>query len=252
MYDRPENAAAHDALWSLIRDGLRDHGIDAPDGLDRLTDHMDGWARPDLTLGQICNLPFRARFRGRVTPIATADYALSDTPAGYFHAVFIVRSDDLAQSVADCAGYRYALNDGLSQSGWGAPSAWAAAQGLRLNPVLLTGAHALSLLAVASGRADLAAIDAVTFRNLLRWDPAARAVRVIGRTGVSPAMTFITAPGADPAPFRAALSQAIAALDDDASDILGLRGIVELPPEAYDIPLPTPPDLPKNVANAPG
>ncbi len=27
MYDRPENRAAHDALWSLIRDGLRARGI---------------------------------------------------------------------------------------------------------------------------------------------------------------------------------------------------------------------------------
>jgi ABC-type phosphate/phosphonate transport system substrate-binding protein len=251
MYDRPENAAAHDALWSLIRDGLRDLGIAAPDSLDRATGHMDGWARPDLTLGQICNMPFRARFRGRVTPIAAADYALPDTPPGYYHSVFIVRADDPAGSLADCADHRFAFNESLSQSGWGAPSAWAAARGLRLNPALHTGGHALSLRAVASGHADLASIDAVTFRNLQRWEPAARAVRVIGRTDASPAMTFITAPGTDPAPFRAVIAEAIAALDDDSSDLLGLRGIVQLPPAAYDFPLPVPPKRPENAANAP-
>ncbi|WP_246082533.1 hypothetical protein [Rubellimicrobium rubrum] len=57
MYDRPDNWAAHDALWSLIRDGLRSRGNAAPDALDHGTDPMDEWGRPDLVLGQICNLP---------------------------------------------------------------------------------------------------------------------------------------------------------------------------------------------------
>jgi ABC-type phosphate/phosphonate transport system substrate-binding protein len=248
MYDRPENAAAHDALWSLIRKGLADRGIPAPDALDRTTPPMEGWARPDLVLGQICNLPFRAAFRDRVTAIGAADYGLPDTPPGLYQSVLIVRTDDPARAVQDCAGYRFAFNEALSQSGWGAPSDWARANGLRLSPALRTGAHSLSLRAVATGQADLAAIDAVTFRNLSRWDPLARAVRVIGRTHTSPGMTFITAPGRDPAPFRAAIAGAIATLAADLRDTLGLQGIVALPPESYDIPLPAPPDLPENRA----
>ena len=248
MYDRPENAAAHDALWGLIRDRLRAAGLLAPDALDRATHHMEGWARPDLVLGQICNLPFRAAFRDRVTAIAASDYGLPDTPPGHYHSLFIVRADDPAQAPQDCTSYRFAYNEALSQSGWGAPSDWARANGLRLQPTLRTGAHVLSLRAVATGQADLAAIDAVTFRNLSRWDPLAAAVRVIGRSHATPGMTFITAPGADPAPLRAAIADAIAALDPAARDTLGLRGIVALPPQAYDIPLPSPPDTPENPA----
>jgi hypothetical protein len=46
MYDRPENRSAHDALWALIRDGLRARGIEAPDELDRQTPYDEGWAAP--------------------------------------------------------------------------------------------------------------------------------------------------------------------------------------------------------------
>jgi ABC-type phosphate/phosphonate transport system substrate-binding protein len=251
MYDRPENAAAHDAFWALVRDRLRARGIAAPDALDRATHHMDGWARPDLVLGQICNLPYRAQFRDRVTVIGAADYGLPDTPPGHYHSVFVVRADDPARSPQECAGYAMAFNEGLSQSGWGAPSDWAAAHGLTLHPRLHTGGHVASLQAVATGQADLAAIDAISFRNFLRWVPAARAVRVIGRTHSSPGMTFITAPGRDPAPFRAAIAGAITALDDAARDLMGLRAIVTLPPADYDIPLPRPPHLPENPAPDP-
>ena len=246
MYDRAENAGAHDALWVLIRDGLRARGHPAPDALDRATHHMEGWARPDLVLGQICNLPLRAAFRDRVTVIAASDYGLPDTPPGHYHSLFVVRAEDSALSPQDCAGYRFAYNEALSQSGWGAPSDWAHANGLRLMPALRTGAHVLSLRAVATGQADLAAIDAVTFRNLTRWDPLAAAVRVIGRTHASPGMTFITAPGVDPEPFRAAIADAITRLDPAARDTLGLQGIVTLSPADYDIPLPSPPESAEN------
>ena len=46
MYDRPENAWAHDALWARVRDGLRARGLAAPDALDRLTPHDETWGRP--------------------------------------------------------------------------------------------------------------------------------------------------------------------------------------------------------------
>ncbi|MCC5973896.1 MAG: PhnD/SsuA/transferrin family substrate-binding protein [Rubellimicrobium sp.] len=241
MYDRPENAAAHDALWILIRDGLRARGLAAPEALDRTVGHMEGWARSDLVLGQICNLPFRARFRGRVTLIGASDYGLPGAGPGEYYSLFIVRSDDPARTLEDCATHRFAYNEGLSNSGWGAPVGTAATLGLRLNPALQTGAHVQSLRAVAEGRADLAAIDAVTFRNCQRWEPATRAVRVIGRSLASPGQSFITRAGQDPLPYRAAIADAIAALPPDHRDCLGLKRIVALPEAAYALPLPPEP-----------
>ncbi|MBI1416535.1 MAG: PhnD/SsuA/transferrin family substrate-binding protein [Limimaricola sp.] len=238
MYDRPENMAAHDALWALIRNGLRDRGLDAPDALDRATDHMEGWGRPDLVLGQICNLPYRALFRDRVTAIGCADYGLSDTPAGHYRSLFVVREDDPAKRPEDCDGYRLAYNEGMSQSGWGTAWAWSQARGMTLRPALQTGAHRASVAAVAEGRADWAAVDAISFRNMAGRDPGAARLRVIGRTDPSPGMTFITRPGQNPAPYFAAISDAIAALPAEHRDEIGLRAIVALPPSAYDLPLP--------------
>lgn len=241
MYDRPSTRAAHDVLWHLIRDRLRDLGIDAPEALDRATPHMEGWARPDLLIGQICNLPYRACFRDRVTPIGAAEYGLPETPAGHYRSVWIVRADDPARSLADCAGYRFAFNEGLSNSGWGTPILQALDLGLALRPVLRTGAHAASLAAVVAGRADLAALDAITLGLLHRDTPEASGIRVLDRTPATPGMTFITAPGRDPAPLHAAIAGAIAALPREAAETLGLRAIVPLPGSAYDLPLPPPP-----------
>jgi ABC-type phosphate/phosphonate transport system substrate-binding protein len=238
MYDRRENAVAHDVLWALIRDGLRRKGLEAPEALDRETDHMAGWARPDLVLGQICNLPYRAQFRDKVTVIGAADYGLPNAEPGQYYSAIVVRNDDPATMLSDCVGYRFAYNEALSNSGWGMPSQHAASIGLRLNPVLRTGSHLQSLRAVAGGEADLAAIDAITLRNLTRWEHVAATVRVIGRTAASPGMTFITRAGQDPAPYRAAIADAIAGLPPDARDLLGLRGIVRLSPDAYDLPIP--------------
>lgn len=234
MYDRPENRAAHDALWSGVRDALG-YG---PEMLDRDTPYADGWGRDDLLLGQICNLPYRAKFRDSVTRIASADYGLEDTPAGYYHSVFVTRAEDASRGLAPATLGRFAYNDALSQSGWGAPLARITQQGLQFHTTLRTGAHIDSMKAVATGRADLAAIDAVTWRMLQTWEPMAAELSVVGRTGLSPGQTFITAKTNDPAPIRAALTTAIAELAPDHAQILGLRGVVTLPNHAYDIPLP--------------
>lgn len=238
MYHYAHNAAAHDRLWALIRDGLRARAIDAPDALDRAVGHTEAWGRPDLVLSQICNLPFRAHFRGKVTLIAACDYAVPDDPPGHYHSVFVVRADDPAPDMARAAAYPMAYNEALSNSGWGVPAQWAAMQGLALNPVLRTGAHVESVRAVADGRVGLAAIDCISLAQFHRFEPATARVRVIGRTHPSPGMTFVTAPGRDPAPYRQAIAEGIAALTQADRDDLGLRGIVVLPENAYDIPLP--------------
>lgn len=241
MYDFPENREAHDHLWARIRDEIRDRGEDAPETLDRDTLYSDGWARRDLTLGQICNLPYRKMFVGKVTPIGAADYGLEGCAPGYYRSLFIVRLDDVSAQPEDLDGRPMAYNDALSQSGYGAVSSWALQEGFLLNPALQTGAHIDSVRAVAAGKADFATIDAQSFRVLQGFCPEIAQVRVIGVTPSSPGMTFITRKGRDPEVFRMAIRSAIKALSSTDRDILGLRGIVTLPAEAYDPNLPPPP-----------
>ena len=63
------------------------------------------------------------------------------------------------------------------------------------------------------------------------------------KTASTPGMTFVTAPGRDPAPYRAALAEAASALPAWAREATGMIGVTVLPPEAYERPLPPEPVL---------
>lgn len=241
MYDRPELTGATDRYWALIRDGLRESGIDAPDRLRRGDeDLMPLWLHPDLVLAQTCGFPFRARLHGHVHLVGTPDFGVAGCPPGYYCSVLIARTDDPRHSLAEFDGTALAYNDGLSQSGWAAPQNHAAALGLSLSAGLRTGSHRAALLAVADGRADLAALDAVTYRLLAQAEPAVSGVKVIGMTEPTPGLPYICAPSVDPDLVFEAVSRAIPALSPEDRAALGLRGVLRIPASAY-LSVPTPP-----------
>ena len=238
MYLRPENRQAHERLWQGIAAELLKQDIPAPQTLDHAINHVSSWQRPDLVLGQICNLPYRHHIRNRVTRIAAADYGLPHCPPGHYCSLFVVREDEPEEDPAAYADRRFAYNDIYSQSGFGAPQLWAAEHGFQFRTTLATGGHRASIAALAEGEADIAAIDAQTWAMTSRYDPQPKSLKVIGATATSPGMTFITAGDIDPAPYFTAISTAIDALDTKTAETLGLRGIVRLDDAAYDIPFP--------------
>lgn len=241
MYDMAALQRANDAFWAGIRDALRAHGVAAPDTLNRDIDMWEGWQAPDLVLGQTCGMPYRTRLHGRVTLIAAADYGLTDTPPGHYHSVFVARADEPGDGAEAFATRRFAYNQPESHSGWAAPQAWAAAHGFRFDPTLETGDHRLSALAVAEDRADIAALDAVTWRFLKRHDRRlTNRLRVVGRTQTAPGLPFIAALGAAETATRAALTEGLASLDESTRDTLMIRGFVTIPAADY-LAVPTPP-----------
>lgn len=249
MYDRVETAAAHDRFWALIRDGFFARGIKAPLRLTRgEMAFLPGWLSPDLVFAQTCGYPFRALLQGRVTLVGTPDYGLKDCPPGHYNSVFIARRDDPRPDLPAFSGSRFAFNDPMSQSGWAAPQTHAAAIGLQLPPALKSGAHRLSALAVAQGRADLAAIDALTWELLKRHDAFTASLREITRTAPTPALPYIAGLGVDGDAAFAALQDAVAALDPADRETLHLRGVLRLPAEAY-LAVPDPP-APEQIAPA--
>lgn len=234
MYDRPECRTETDRLWAHIRDGLRAGGVPAPEGLTRDCDLWDIWQAPDLVFAQTCGLPYRARLVDRVTLIGAPTH--DPVEPGLYRSVIITRPEPHPFRP------RLAVNDGLSQSGWANLADWLAANGLTAGPVLLTGAHRNSAEALRDGKADMAAIDAVTWSQMLRFDPWARDLRVIDWTAAVPALPYIAAPGADLAICRSALAGAIAALSKADREVLQLYGFVPLEPEDYTrLPIPVPP-----------
>jgi ABC-type phosphate/phosphonate transport system substrate-binding protein len=243
MYELPPIEAANDRFWALIRDGLRSRGTAAPDQLTRgEAAYWPAWGAADLVLSQTCGLPYRARLQDRVTLIGTPDYAVEGCPPGHYRSVFVVRREDPRSSVADFANSRLAFNEALSQSGWAAPQAHAAALGFAFVPALQTGGHCLSCHAVAEGRADIAAVDAVSWRLLTRFDPVCETLRVIGQTTPTPGLPLIAGPGADQPATFAAVAAAIAALDPQDRACLGLQALIAIPAAAYlALPIPAPP-----------
>jgi ABC-type phosphate/phosphonate transport system substrate-binding protein len=243
MYDFPDLAAAHDALWQLTRRGLVERGIAAPTALTRGRDPWDIWQSPDLLLAQTCGYPFRARLQGKVTLAGTPDYGLEGCAPGYYRSLFVARDSDARTSLAAFDGALLAYNEAMSQSGWAAPQTHATGLGLRLQAGPQTGAHRATVQAVAQGRADLGAIDAVSWRHLLRIEPCARQLRVIAQTAPTPGMPLITAQGALAGQIFDAVKGAIAALSPDMRAALGLWGLVSIPVAAYlAVPDPAPPD----------
>ncbi|WP_239494556.1 phosphate/phosphite/phosphonate ABC transporter substrate-binding protein [Roseovarius amoyensis] len=238
MYDRPEMRDAHDRLWQEIRARLGD----GPETLTRGGDLWDHWLSPGLVLSQTCGLPYRTRLFGKVAKVASPDNRLPDCPPGHYFSIFVVRADDPRQDPAEFADARLAVNESVSQSGWGAPFNYARERGFAFADTMETGAHVLSAAAVAEGRADIAAIDALTWRLYQRHDPQAAELREIGRTTPTPAPPYITAITRDAAPVLAALTDAIDALTPADRDTLSLYGVVQVSDAAYQaVPNPASP-----------
>jgi hypothetical protein len=231
MYDLGDAAPANDRLWALIRDGLRGAGIAAPDILTRgEAAYLPGWLSPDLVLAQTCGRPFREVLHDKVTLIGTPDYGVAGCAPGYYRSVFVVRVDDGRGSLRDFAAARFAFNGPDSQSGWAGPMHYAP----YLTPALQTGGHRASAEAVAGGLADVAALDAVTWRLLQRNLPALAAkLRVVDETPPAPGLPLISAQGADAARIFGVVSGAIATLSPADRAVLGLKGLVQIPVSAY-------------------
>ncbi|MCO4807785.1 phosphate/phosphite/phosphonate ABC transporter substrate-binding protein [Planktomarina temperata] len=230
MYDVPANRAAHRRLWQA----LQDHLPDAPNFTQPSADLMVDWLSPELYLSQTCGLPYRAALHGQVQLIATPDNQIPNCPPGYYCSVLLARRGAVPNLAAN--DFTLAYNEPLSQSGWAAPQSIGLTGATRLQ----TGGHAASARAVLEGRADLAAVDALTWHFLTRdWDKAA-GLEICAITPATPTLPYITALGQNAAALREALRQAILSIGLKDRQTLQIFDLVEINAEAY-LQLPLPP-----------
>ncbi|QXT40650.1 phosphate/phosphite/phosphonate ABC transporter substrate-binding protein [Gymnodinialimonas ceratoperidinii] len=240
MYQRPELAAAHDRLWSAIRDRLRADGIPAPKSLSQDAEEFSVWRDPELVLSQTCGMPYRLWLHGQVSLVGTPDYGLDACPPGHYRSALVVRADDPREQVTDFANARFAYNQTFSQSGFAAPFWHLHDHGFFFQDRLHTGAHLASARAVADGTADIASLDAVTWRNIERFDPFAPRLRVLAWTAPTPGLPLITSASNDAPAITRAVHAAIDDLSQEDKDLLGLKGLVSIPKENY-LAVPNPP-----------
>lgn len=244
MYDLPEIRHATDDWWSGLARAFRRAGIsDVPDRLDRERAMPEVWRDPGLVLSQACGYPLLHDLAGVVQMVATPVYTLAGCEGPLYRSVFVVRADDPAEALSDLQGRRVAVNSKTSQSGYNClrhALAPLAAAGTMFSEVVTSGGHGGSLAAVQEARADLAAIDCVTYGLMARHQPAAVAgLRVLGESEPAPGLPYVTRGGADDAllaRLREGLQQAVGDPDLDAArSVLGLAGVELLPLSAYRV-----------------
>lgn len=228
MYDWPERRAEVDAEWAALRDAFRAMGIPAPEKLARRNADLPPvpggirdaagnivapdpaelpanefdlavlWQHPALLFAQTCHGPLEFWLKG-VSIIGQEDY--SDVEGGegelYSSAIVMRRTDSAgnANLVQRLRGLRLAYNVPDSMSGYLALERELETQDADFSifsGLLASGGHRKSIRMVAAGEADVAAIDAKSWKLALQYEPTAKQLQVIGWTRKRKGLPFIT------------------------------------------------------------
>jgi ABC-type phosphate/phosphonate transport system substrate-binding protein len=165
--------------------------------------------------------------------VAIPAYSAPGCEGSRYRSAIIVRVEDPALRLEDLRGRRCAVNERDSNSGSNllrAAIAPLAEHGRFFSSIELTGAHLASVRAVAEGRADVAAIDCVSYAHIRRFSPELTArLRILDWTPSSPGLPYVTARASD-ASIASALRAALAHVHADPAlaavrDALLLTGI---------------------------
>ena len=233
MYQRPELTGAHDRYWQLIRESLQDAGIENPEFLSQHAEEFFVWKHPKLVLSQTCGMPYRTWLHDIVELVGTPDFGITGCPPGYYRSALVVRADDPRTDVEAFRDAMFAYNQTFSQSGYAAPYWHVTPLGFWFENRLHTDQHLQSAMAVAEGRADIASLDAVSWRNIETFEPFAHKLRVLDWTIPTPGLPLITAKGQNCSAIYTAVEQAISQLAEEDCKRLGIKGIVWIAKDTY-------------------
>jgi ABC-type phosphate/phosphonate transport system substrate-binding protein len=202
MYDFPELRDAHDAFWGAVAARLTAAGFaNVPRELNRESGHVAVWRDPALLFAQGCEYPLAKSFADRVRLVATPMYAAAGCEGSRYRSAIVVR--DGFTTLAQLRGRRCAINELDSNSGMNLLRAAVAplvTGGRFFGSIAVSGSHLGSVERVASGEADVASVDCVSFAHFQRLYPSiVRELRVISWTPSSPSLPFITARSASDA-----------------------------------------------------
>lgn len=139
---------------------------------------------PALFFGHTCGYPLMMRLRHQVTPFCVPVFDLPGADGKFYTSHFIVSADSGIESVAQSEGRIAAMNNRDSNSGMNVfrhSIAKCKPRGKFFAKLVETGGHLQSLEAVADGRADIAAIDCVSYQLIKDHRPElVKQVRSIG------------------------------------------------------------------------
>ena len=243
MYSWPETRDVFEGLWRHCRGVLADQGLAAPESLTPCGETLDDAARQgELILGQICGITFARANHAQPCYQALAALTPDDDaiPLGCYRSVIIANKPH--DSLAALVQKTLAVNSWQSYSGWYAlrHHLIKAGFGDSITQSQISGAHRQSVAVVASGKADWAAIDEISWGMLKRIDPALfQSVYVVDHTAPAPGLPFVTS-HLTPPRIASALTQALIDYPQTLAGKagfhrLGLKGVAPVEATAYAV-----------------
>jgi len=243
MYDWPETEQALNRLWYTIQRKLNSSEIIAPKFLERQV--ITAEKRRDLMLGQVCGWPLVNLYDKCYVPFAKIQYDIQDCDPGEYNSVYIGQSKKdirFLESHSDLLeADKIAVNSEDSQSGFqvfseitGLPAEVSIVESNRI----ITNSHRKSIESVALGKAQIAAVDTVSFELARKFDPeVVQNVSILGRSISRPAPPLVTATrfsGIIPALLEA-IAFGVYNLSDEDKEILMIKGLLPARRTDYDV-----------------
>lgn len=229
--DAPQIIARVNAdLWP-VDGGIRDAAgkVIAPDPATLPPDGLDFhglWLHPALLFAQTCWGPMELGLSEHVQVVGQPSYDAYEGGQGELYSSAIVMRADGSPSVRApddgsplvpldlLRNMRFTFNHSDSMSGFVGLTRDLEALGESLNIFSErseSGGHRASIVAIAEGKADVAAIDCQSWALARRFEPAAQKVAAVGWTRRRKGLPFITA-RATPEKIVVALREAVAAI----------------------------------------
>ncbi len=235
---------AHKAAWQSWLSALSDSYLKQCYATVELgfSEHDEAYTNPNLITAQTCGYPLVTRWAKTHKPIAVA---LFDVPGctldtAQYSSWFITRADHPANSLQQFRDTRIALNSDSSNSGMNvlryAISQFASTERF-FSERLLTGGHKQSMYAVAEGRADLAAIDVVTYALINELEPGmCQQLKIVGQSESTTGLPFICAKHSDlnHNELCIAMNQAVEHMAPKARKLLHLSGFKSATAQDYE------------------
>lgn len=196
------NRADTDALWRAVNALLLARGVSVGDLVPGIPEEelLTHWQQPGLILSQTCGYPLVTQLSD-VQVVGCFHYAAPGCEGIAYRSLLVVRQEDKHLRVDDFRGRRVVCNSPDSQSGYNTLRKRVAPDTVNdyFSQVIFSGSHRQSLIEVARGEGDIAAIDCVTWALLQRHEPERLAgLAVIDRTPLTPGLPLITSHNTSP------------------------------------------------------
>ena len=150
---------------------------------------------PGLLIGHTCGYPLMTRLQDALRPFCLPCFDVPGVTGKRYCSQFVVPADSAIETLQQCRDKIVAINSRSSNSGMNVLRYALAKLGARpgyFSDVLMTGSHPASVEAVASNRAQLAAIDSVSYQLIADQNPAlVSSLRIIGNSEQTCGLPFV-------------------------------------------------------------